>query len=106
MSIQPTGLWPAQDDIGLLGHAARDCQKVVLLRLIDILVKLSVNRPNPPLFRDLERKVAPALMGSPSTQMEVLFAAEQGQEQDKPVVPVVVTGYCIDWWPFAGAGIR
>jgi hypothetical protein len=88
--FDPPGFRRAQDDsiagleeLGLL-------VEIGVLRAIDIRLKLYVEGPQPPVVRQPEREIAPALLGFPDSEPAARRLAEAAQKRREPVVPVVV----------------
>jgi len=71
--VQPTRLWTAEDDVCVIRHAFGDCCEIVFLGLIDVMSKLRVHCPHPPIRGQLKSKITSSLVRSPSAEMEVFL---------------------------------
>ena len=77
-------------------HRLRDRGKIVALRLVDRIVELRVDRPQPPIPGQLEREIAAPLPRPPAAEMQPVAAREQAEEQNESVVPIVIAGNGVD----------
>src|SRR3990172_347170 len=94
---QPARLGQADDDLVVLAHAFADEIEIVALGVVEIALELDVRAPDPPIVRQLDRKIAAMLHAAPSADGSAYAAgdaiargAEYAVERIEPVVPVMV----------------
>src|SRR4029077_9340832 len=80
----------AENNVGALWHSPGYRHEVVRLRLGHILDQRNVDRPDPTTLGQLGGEVAAPLIGSPLAKARRTRAAEEGEEFDQPVIPVVI----------------
>ena len=59
--IEPAGLRPAQNDMRIRLHGLGDGRKIIALRLVDRIVELCIDSPQPPIPCQLKREIAASL---------------------------------------------
>src|SRR4029077_16449207 len=72
-AVDPARLGGTEDDPVVLLHVvAHLAVEVVELRLVDVPLELDVDPPQPPVVRQLDGEIAPALPGLPAAEPPLL----------------------------------
>ncbi len=92
VDMKPARHAGADDDVVVGAHGLRDLREIVGLGRVDVLAQLDIDAPHPPAVGQPAREITAVLGGTPIADRGRPAAAEQRQEQDQPVIPIVIAG--------------
>ena len=90
LCVNPVRFGCAQDYPIAIIHLLGDVLEISDLRNVDVMVQLHIGADQPPMVRQPERKVAPALARFPAAKPAA--RTKQPGERNQAVVPVMITG--------------